>query len=202
MSSLFLSMLMSSSTLSSSYQSSQVQSSVASNIIDSMILPISIPNAEIKYSMKVVQSHFSFQSCIDLSKLFYDMFPDSEIAQKFQQGKSKCAYLVNYGMAPFVKDQLVKNIVASPFCTISFDESMNRVLQNEQMDVQVRYWDVNTSIASTCYFDSQFLLRLYAQSLLDCLVQSINSLPVENFIQLCMDGPTTNWAVLNNLVEN
>ena len=122
---------MSSSTLSSSYQSSQVQSSVASNTIDSMILPISIPNAEIKYSMKVVQSHFSFQSCIDLSKLFYDMFPDSKIAQKFQQGKSKCAYLVNYGMAPFVKDQLVKNIVASPFCTISFDESMNRVLQNE-----------------------------------------------------------------------
>ena len=55
-------------------------------------------------------------------------------------------------MVPFVKDQLVKNIVASPFYTVSFDESMGRVLQNEQMDVQVRYWDVNTSMASTRYF--------------------------------------------------
>ena len=75
-----------------------------------MILPISILNAEIKWSMKVVQSHFSFPSCIDLNKLFYDMFPDSKIAPKFQLGNTKCAYLVNYDMAPFAKDQLVKNI--------------------------------------------------------------------------------------------
>ena len=79
---------------------------------------------------------------------------------------------------------------------------MSRVLQSEQMDVQVRYWDVNTSMASIHYFDSQFLSRLNAQNLLDGLVQSINSLPVENFIQLSMDGTTTNWAVLNDLVEN
>ena len=75
-------------------------------------------------------------------------------------------------MALFVKDQLVKNIVATPFYTVSFDESMNRVLQNQQVDVQVRYWDVNTSMASTRYFISQFLLRPNAQNL-DCLVQSI-----------------------------
>ena len=82
-----------------------------------MNLPISILNPEIKWSMKVAQSHFSFRSCIDLNKLFY-MFPDSEIAQKFQLGKMKCTYLVNYGMASFVKDQLVENVVASSFCTL------------------------------------------------------------------------------------
>ena len=70
------------------------------------------------------------------------------------------------------------------------------------MDVQVRYWHVNTSMTSTCYFDTQFLVRPYAQNLLDCLVQSINSLPVENFIQLSINGPTANWPILNNLVEN
>ena len=105
-------------------------------------------------------------------------------------------------MAPFVKDPLVKNIVASPFYTVSFDESVNRVLQNEQMDVQVCYWDVSTSMASTRHFDSRFLLRPNAQNLLDCLVQSINSHPVENFMQLFMDRPTANWVVINNLVEN
>ena len=41
-------------------------------------------------------------------------------------------------MELFVKDQLVKNIVVSPFYTVSFDESTNRVLQNEQIDAQVR----------------------------------------------------------------
>ena len=47
--------------------------------------------------MKVVQSHFYFRSCIDLNKLFYDMFSVGEIAQKFQLGKKK---LKNF-MAPF-----------------------------------------------------------------------------------------------------
>ena len=56
-----------------------------------MILQISNLNMEIKWSKEVVQRHFSFQSCIDLEKLFY-MFPDCEIAQKFQLGKTKCAF--------------------------------------------------------------------------------------------------------------
>ena len=137
MSPLFFSRSSSSLTLSSSSQSSQVQSAVASNTLDSMILPIIILDAEIKWSVNVVQNHLSFRSCIDLNKLFYHMFPDSKIAQKSQLEKTKCAYLVNYGMKPFVKDQLLKNIVVSMFYTVSFDESMNRVLQYEQIDVQV-----------------------------------------------------------------
>ena len=43
-------------------------------------------------------------------------------------------------MTPFVKDQLVKNIVASLFYTVNFDESMNRVLQNEKIDIQIHFW--------------------------------------------------------------
>ena len=54
----------------------------------------------------------------------------------------------------------------------------------------------------TRYFDSQFLLRLNAEKLLDCLVQSINSLPVEHILKLTINGPTASWAILNNLGEN
>ena len=46
--------------------------------------------------MKVVQNHFYFRSYIDLNKLFYDMFSDGEIAQKFQLGKK-----IKKFMAPF-----------------------------------------------------------------------------------------------------
>ena len=102
-------------------------------------------------------------------------------------------------MAPFRKYHLVKNILASPFHIVIFDESTNRILQNGQMEVQVRYWDVSISMASTHYFDSP--LRLNAQNRLDFLVQSINSLPLENFIQLPMDGLTANGAVFNNKTE-
>ena len=56
------------------------------------------------------------------------MFPDSEIAEKFQLEKAKCAYLIHYGMVPFLKDQLIKKVVVSPFYTFSLDELMKRVL--------------------------------------------------------------------------
>ena len=36
------------------------------NLPDSMIVPISILNVEIKWSIKVVQSYFSLRSCLDL----------------------------------------------------------------------------------------------------------------------------------------
>ena len=51
------------------------------------------------------------------------MFPDNKIT--LQLAKTKCAYLVNYGMAPFVKDQLVKNIVALPFYTVHYNMVQN-----------------------------------------------------------------------------
>ena len=38
----------------------------SNNLPDSMIVPISILNVEIKWSIKVVQSYFSLRSCLDL----------------------------------------------------------------------------------------------------------------------------------------
>ena len=70
-SSLFFSRSSSSSTLSSSSQSSQVQITVSNNTLYGMILPTSMLNAEIKWSMKVVESHLSSRSCIDINKLTY-----------------------------------------------------------------------------------------------------------------------------------
>ena len=56
-------------------------------------------------------------------------------------GKTKCGYLINYGLAPYIKVQLEIYISSSPLYVVSFDESMNSVLQNEQMDVAIRFWN-------------------------------------------------------------
>ena len=49
-------------------------------------------------------------------------------------GKTKCSYFINYGLAPYIKEQLEKYISSSPLYVVSYDESMNSVLQNEQID--------------------------------------------------------------------
>lgn len=49
------------------------------------------------------------------------------------------------------------------------------------------------------YFDSQFLLRPNADNLLESLTTAIKDLSQEKLIQLSMDGPSTNWSVLDKL---
>ena len=53
---------------------------------------------------------------------------------------------------------------------------MNKVLQNEQLDIQVRFWDENSVQAKTRYFDSQFSLRPNADNLLESLATAIKDL--------------------------
>ena len=57
---------------------------------------------------------------------------------------------------------------------------MNRILQNEQMDLQI---------------------RPNANNLFAALQTGINVLPTSNLIQLSIDGPSTNWVVLKKFID-
>ena len=127
------------------------------------------------------------------------MFSDSEIAKSFKLSKTKCGYFINFGLAPYFKDLLVKEIKAANIFVVPFDESLNKVLQEEQMDVQVRYWNEAAKEVNTRFFDSQFLKRPNAKNLFDCLTSSLKNLLLERLLQLSMDGPNTNWSVLKLL---
>ena len=94
--------------------------------------------AEIKWALKIVTSHFSFCSCLDISELFHSMFSDSHIAKSFKLSKTKCAYLINFGIAPYFKEVLRKEIINAPIFSLLFDESMNHILQNEQGDILIQ----------------------------------------------------------------
>ena len=78
---------------------------------------------------------------------------------------------------------------------ISFDESLNRRQQQEQMDVIVCFWDNEKNKVCSRYFDSNFLGHTSAQDLLKSLQSSLTTLNPMGLIQLSMDGPTTNWKL-------
>ena len=52
--------------------------------------------AEICWAAKVVQSNLSINSCSDLSSLFLEMFPDSDIAGSYSMTKTKLCYQLWY----------------------------------------------------------------------------------------------------------
>ena len=108
--------------------------------INSFVARDSVFTAEILWALKSVIDHYSASSSSNVSALFQRMFPDSAIAHKFAWRKTKCSYLIKFGLAPYFHSQMM-DILSDPKClfSISFDESFKKVLQQEQMDLIVRY---------------------------------------------------------------
>ena len=83
------------------------------------------------------------------------MFPDSQIAKKFSLGKTKCAYLISFGLAPYFKNLLLERVKNSQDYVLLFDESLNKTTQQKQLDVYVRYW--NDGLVKTRFLTAEFI---------------------------------------------
>ena len=96
-------------------------------------------HAEVLWVIKVITSHYSFSSFKDISYLFSEMFHDSQIAQSFSCGATKCANLACFGIYPNCHGLLIEKIRVVKYYTLSFDESLNQINQIKQMDMIVRF---------------------------------------------------------------
>ena len=72
------------------------------------------------------------------------MFSDSDIAKSFSLGKTKCTYFINFGIAPYFRDLLLKELKSSKYIVVSYDESLNAFLEEELMDILVRFFNETT----------------------------------------------------------
>ena len=177
------------------------QRAKSSSVQKSIKVPVAVLDAEIRWASKVVTSHLSFHYCLELNTLFNKMFPDSDIASKFRMSKTKCGYIVTFGMATFFKIILVEKINSSPSYSVLFDESLNDMLQTEQMDIHIRYWDNIKGRSVTQYLDSRFFKRGNVTNLKDEIINGISCLSSDKMIMRSMDGPNVNWCVLSILNE-
>ena len=144
--------------------------------------------------LRIVKNHGSFRSCLGLRTDLKAMFPDRQIAGDFTLSKTKCTYVVKYGIASWLKENLRKVINESPFYSISYDESLNRQMEEQQMDLQVRYWCNKTSWAVTQYYGFEF--QMHGDESLSENLTGIADLPEEKLIRTTIDGPNVNWKVL------
>ena len=67
------------------------------------------------------------------------MFPDSKVAEKMQLEPNKLKYVVNHGIAPYVKQILKNQVIDTVWFVASFDESLNEVTQTSEMDMCLRF---------------------------------------------------------------
>ena len=94
------------------------------------------------WAIKTVMLHYSMGSSSNTGEPFKMMFPDSQIAQRFSCGKTKCSYLITHRLALHFLDRMLASLKDGDVrYVISFDESLNRMQQQEQMDVIIHFWD-------------------------------------------------------------
>ena len=156
--------------------------------------------AEIRWTLKVIRSHYSFKSCEDISSIFKFMFPDCESAKHFVCRERKAAYLAAIGIASHFLSLLKGKVRDQSEYVLLFDESVNSEMQSKQLDVQVRYW--NADKVESRYFTSYFLGHADAEAVHDKLESVCADLGYEKLAQLSMDGPNVNWKVFRLMQED
>ena len=77
---------------------------------------------------------------------------------------------------------------------VLFDESLNPDLQKKQLDVHVRFLDVDGTV-KTRYIDSYFLGHATANDIVLKLNEKMSNIDNEAMLQLSTDGPNVNWKV-------
>ena len=145
----------------------------------------------------------SLRSCEQKKFLFSAMFNDNNIAKSLQLGKTKCGYYVTYGAARFFESEITKVLNKSPCYSVSFDESLNKIFQLEQMDLNVRFWDDELGVVKVNYFTfrifSYLTSRQNAENIDNEIQAALKSVSEEKMIQLSMDGPNINWKIFDLL---
>ncbi|KAJ8031243.1 hypothetical protein HOLleu_27914 [Holothuria leucospilota] len=187
-------------TTSTVSPSKSVPSTSTTANISSHFTTDTVLKSEVLWTLKVVESHYSFHSAENSSDLFALMFPDSEIASRFKCGENKTAYLSTYGLGPYFKSLLKEKVKMAGSYVLLFDESLNKHLQKQQLDVHARFWD--EGLVKTRYVCSEFLGHATADNLHERMLPIIQEFGISNLAQISMDGPNVNWKVFDQLCKD
>ena len=102
---------------------------------------------------------------------------------------------------PYIKEQLENYISSSLLYVVSSDESIDSVLQNEQRDAVVQFWNNSKKQPENRYLTSEFLHSPNAENLVNSLSSTCKYLHKQNLLRLSMDCPSVNWNVLDIVSE-
>lgn len=184
---------------SSASSATSCASSVKQTLLEAGLVSKQTQIAECLWVVNTILKHQSFNANGNDGDLFKKMFPDSPTAEKFALGKDKLSYLVNFGFAEYVIKCLVKHIRQSGSYVVAFDGSFNKILQQEQLDIHIRFQLGRHVI--TRYFNSKFLGHAKHTDIMQALRSGTEQLDDGKCIQISMDGPATNLKVLKEFIS-
>ena len=160
----------------------------------SLTIEDQVANAEVLEALHLVQYNQSFSSAATDNGRFKKMFPDSQIAQGYKQGKTKVGYTIKYGLAPYITEKLVKKMRGIPF-TFKFDETTTAQVK-KQYDGYVQFWCSDSNEVINTYCGSLFVGHCDSDALLEHFLHFMHKLKLDLSLLLAigMDGPNVNLS--------
>ena len=95
---------------------------------------------EIMWTLKSMMSHFLYSLSGEICHIFGLCFQTVPLLKKMKCGPTKVSYIIPFGLAPYFKKLLLAELEEAPCFVVSVDESLNKELQQEQMDFIVKFF--------------------------------------------------------------
>ena len=145
-------------------------------------------------ALTVVACDHSFRSVNKDSLIYKEMFPDSKIAASFSQEETKVKYNIQYGIAPCIKESLIKDLFNRPL-TFKFDETTTKQVR-KQYNGYVQYFSKHHGQIITVSCRSLFIGHCDSSDLIQHFIDFSKEMKWDNsyLLQLGMDGPSVNKA--------
>ena len=146
--------------------------------------------------LKVVENDLSFRACDGVGDLFRQMFPGA-VSQDFTCSSMKGDYVIRFGLGPYFKDALIKDVIGSNHgYTLHYDETTNDQVK-KQLDIVIRYWSNERNRIVVRYFDSLFFGHAQADTVVQELLKTLtdNGIPLNKLLCLSSDGPNVNKSI-------
>ena len=122
------------------YSNKSVNSS-KKQLIELMLKDTQKQKVEIIWTLQTVMNKYSNNSCKNLNKLFSCMSPDSKIAQLIELCPAKLEFIVTFEMTSHFRKILYEETKKVDCYMILFNESLNYMTQNCQMDILAIFFD-------------------------------------------------------------
>lgn len=119
--------------------------------------------AEIVWLLKCIAADFSMSSCDGIRETFSEMFPGA-VPDDFSLGRCKARYMITDALAPYFREQQLKEIRNSHF-TLCYDETTNSGGKKE-LQTTLRYWSEQKSRVVIMHLETFFIGSAKAEDVL------------------------------------
>ena len=107
--------------------------------------------------------------------------------------------MIVHGIADYFHRRLLSLLKISQFFTPLFDESLDDILNKDQMDIHIHFYDVDSGTISSRYLDSCFVFCPNTNVLSSEIINRIKDLDASRMIMGGMDGPNVNWCFFDKI---